>query len=450
MALGELGLVAWEFDRDRERALELYGRAISIAREIGVPLLQATWLNNAGNVFRDTGNHAAALDHYRQALALDQRRGARRDPFPLKNIGQVLAALGRVREAERFLFEAVAAADSQNIAKIRWQSRMELGDLYRDVAPVRADQHYRESLDVLEANQSSVLLEGFRAGLLGGALGRYDPYDRYIRFLLERGDGAGAFAVAERARARVFLESLTFARAELAAAVPPDYLQAETELLRQISSSQRELRAASMPGHQRRALLDRITGAEDALTTLRLRLAADRPAVADARFPRLWSLDEVRERVLDPDEALAMFFLGRDASTAWIVDRSGTHVVALPARRDIEQAVNRLLPTLQSPAATVDEEARAWLSRTLVAPVVARVPEGAHLVVVPHAILNYLPFELLADEKGRYLIERNTISYAPSVSSLAYLRQRPVQPRAATVLAVGSPATQAATRATER
>ncbi|MGH9349393.1 MAG: CHAT domain-containing protein [Vicinamibacterales bacterium] len=452
VALGELGLVAWELDGNRERALELYDRAISIARDIGVPLLEATWLNNAGNVFRDTGEYAPALDRYRQALALNPARGDRRDPVPVKNIGQVLAAMGRTQEAERFLLEAVAAADRRDNGKIRWQARMELGDLYRASDAARADRYYRESLETLEAGQNTVLLEGFRAGMLGRALNQYDPYDRYIGFLLGRGDEAGAFAVAERARARVFLESLTAARTELAATIPGEYLQAETELLRRISAHQRELRAPTLEGDRRRDLLAQITLAEDELTSLRLRLAADRPAVVEARFPRLQSLEDVRTDVLGDDEALVMFFLGRDASTAWILDRSGTSVVSLPARDAIERAVRRLLPTLQSPDATIDEDARAWLSETLVAPVVARAPEGAHLVIVPHAILNYLPFELLRDDGGRHLIERHTVSYAPSVSSLAYLRRRATSPASdtRTVLAVGSPATQATTPAAER
>jgi CHAT domain-containing protein len=451
VALGELGLVAWEFDRDRDRALDFYSQATAIAREIGVPLLQATWLKNAGNVFRDTEDYASALARYHQALGLDQRRSGGRDPIALKNIGQVLSALGRRQQAERFLVEAVAAADRESNARIRWQSRMELGDLYRDLDVARADRYYRESLEALEANQSSVLLEGFRAGMLGGALSQYDPYDRYIRFLLGNGDGARAFAVAERARARVFLESLTAARAEMAPAIPADYLQAETELLQQISAHQRQLRAAAVAADQRRNLLGRITAAEERLTTLRLRLAADRPAVADVRFPHIWSLEDVRKQVLDGDEALAMYFLGRGASTAWIVDRRGMTVVPLPPRDEIERTVRRLLPTLQSPEAAIDEDARMWLSRTLIAPVAEKVPEGTHLVIVPHAILNYLPFELLLDDRGRHLIERNTVSYAPSVASLAYLRHRAGEaPSSGTVLAVGSPATPATTHATQR
>jgi CHAT domain-containing protein len=125
---------------------------------------------------------------------------------------------------------------------------------------------------------------------------------------------------------------------------------------------------------------------------------------------------------------------------AWIVGRGGISTVRLPPRSEIEKAVARLLPTLQSPEASIDERAQSWLFETLLAPVVERLTEGGHLIVVPHAILHYLPFEVLADGRGRYLVERYTTSYAASVSSFAHLRNEG-GPRQPGVLAVGSPAT---------
>jgi CHAT domain-containing protein/tetratricopeptide (TPR) repeat protein len=451
LALGELGLVAWEFDRDRARALDYYDRAAAIARDIGVRGLEGTWLNNAGNVFRDSGEPVEALRRYQRAFALTERGNRVRQTVHLKNIGQVLSTIGRTSEAEGYLLKALAGADEYGNATIRWQARMELGDLYRKSDPVRAARYFDESLERLEASQSRGLLEGFRAGMLGRALARYDPYDRYIQFLLERGDVAKAFTIAERARARVFLDTLTAARDELADDVPPDYLQAETALLQRISDRQRRLREADLAPEDRRTITADIDAAEDELGALRLRLAVDRPSLADSRFPRVWSSDDVRTQLLDEEEALVMFFLGRLASWAWIVDGRGTEIVPLPARGEIEPVVRRLLPTLQSPEATVDADAREWLSRTLMAPVLARVPEHAHLVIVPHAILSYLPFEVLADEHGRYLVERNTISYTPSVSSLAFLRERAGQSaRRSAVVAVGSPVMAASGQADER
>lgn len=440
-ALGELAMVAWEFDRDYPRALDLFGQALAIARASRLPALEVSWLTNMGGVYRDSGRLPEALATYHEAVAIEERIGQQRDrPYLLKNIGQVQSMQGRLVDAERHLLEAMRLADEQNVPKIRWMSRMELGDVHRTRDPVRAGQYFAEGLQVLEDSRGTVLMERLRAGVLGRSLARYDVFDRYIQFLLERGEPEKAFAIAERARARIFLETLGTARAELARAIPQEYRDAEGALLSEISGLQSQLRQVDMPAAKRRELVAGIERAEDALASLRVRLAVEQPALAQLRFPRIWEAGDVQRTLLAPDERIAMFFLGQKASACWLVGPDGTTVITLPARDEIEKAVRELLPTLQSPAARVDDEALGWLSSTLMAPVASKVPPGTHLIVVPHAILHYLPFEMLHHPAGGHLVEHVTVSYAPSVSSLAHLRQlkRPL-PRPASLLALGSP-----------
>jgi CHAT domain-containing protein len=63
------------------------------------------------------------------------------------------------------------------------------------------------------------------------------------------------------------------------------------------------------------------------------------------------------------------------------------------------------------------------LYRQLVMPV-ADLLRGSHLVVVPHGVLHCLPFHALADGAA-YLIDRFTVSYAPSAGIYSMCRERP-------------------------
>jgi CHAT domain-containing protein len=451
-ALGELGLVAWAFDEDLDAAAALFEQAIALAHETGVIGLEATWLNNLGGVHRDAGRLEQALTLYRHALELEESGGRSRErAVLLKNIGQVLALQGRFADAERSLRMAIEESESRNAARIRWMARMELAGVYAARGDARADTYFSAALDVLEAQQSTVLLERFRVGTLGRNLAQYDPYDRYIQFLVARGDASRGFEVSERARARVFLETLAGARDQIATAIPDAFVRDEAVLLERISSTQAALRTAAGDADARARLIASLDEAEDALTALRLRLAVDHPAPAHGRFPRIWQADEFRREVLGADEVLATFFLGEQASYCWLIRRDTVDVVALPARAEIERRTRQLLPTLQSPRVRVDEEARTWLSRTLIAPIVARIGAEQRLLIVPHAILSYLPFEVLRAGDDELVIERYTVSYSPSVSSLAYLRQRGGRPSPeAAVIAVGNPATNVADPASER
>lgn len=440
-ALGELGLVAWTVDRDRQAAIDLYERAIAAARRVGVRSLEVSWLSNLGNVHRDSREYDRALASYRSAQRIEADSGQSRvTPTLLKNVGQVLAAMGNRAAAEPALREALAAADERRVPRIRWQARMELADLLAGDNPSEADQLFRECLDILEAHQSSALLESFSVGLLGFALEKYDPYDRYIRFLIDRHEPWKAFAIAERARARVFLDTLTTARDGLAATIPAEYVDVERELLQHVTTIQAQLRQGGLDASARGSATAELGQTEERLTAHRLRLATIAPAAADVRYPRLLDVDHLQKEVLRSGEVLAMFYLGREVSAMWIVRANGREMVRLPSRLTIDSAVRRLLPTLQSPRATVDAETARWLSQTLVRPLLPHIRDGERLIVVPHLALHHLPLEVL-EANGRYLVERYPVSYAPSVSSLAYLRRRERKaPDPPTVIAVSGSA----------
>src|SRR4029077_17010255 len=44
--------------------------------------------------------------------------------------------------------------------------------------------------------------------------------------------------------------------------------------------------------------------------------------------------------------------------------------------------------------------------------------KGKNLVIVPNGALCFLPFELLVEEDGKYLVEKHRVRYAPSLTAL--------------------------------
>lgn len=176
----------------------------------------------------------------------------------------------------------------------------------------------------------------------------------------------------------MFLDTLAAAREELMRAVPPEYLDAENELLRRISDQQTRLRLERLDEAARTAARAAIDAAEDDLRALRLRLAADHPALANARYQKVWPAAELAAGVLGPDETLLMYFAGRRTSFAWFVRKDGTAMVHLPPRLEIEQAVSAHLQWLKTPA-SAGHTPPAALSDRLVPDIVRHVPPGSRL-----------------------------------------------------------------------
>jgi CHAT domain-containing protein len=144
---------------------------------------------------------------------------------------------------------------------------------------------------------------------------------------------------------------------------------------------------------------------------------------------------------------LLQYFLGAKAGTLWAITPSAVHVRRLPARDHVETAVRAFLETIGRPDGAFREGA-GTLGRTLLPDLDGVLAGSERLIVVPHGILNYVPFETLRGSKDRFLVEDHAVSYAPSTSSLAFLRSR--QSSGTEVIALGNPVMRGSGVATER
>ncbi|MBN8261963.1 MAG: CHAT domain-containing protein, partial [Xanthomonadales bacterium] len=169
-----------------------------------------------------------------------------------------------------------------------------------------------------------------------------------------------------------------------------------------------------------RALLDAVAG--------RAELKGDTGAAMDAAQ---------LQAMLAPDEVVVAYHTLPDRLVAWVLSRDGVREAKFPLalpRADLGRLVDAYrdaLIKLNPKAAGIGDQ----IGQLLLAPL--GIASGKRLVIVPHGPLHYLPFQALRLD-GQYLIERNPISIAPSISIAARLAQRtPTAP--ADLLAFGNP-----------
>jgi CHAT domain-containing protein len=86
------------------------------------------------------------------------------------------------------------------------------------------------------------------------------------------------------------------------------------------------------------------------------------------------------------------------------------------------------------------EKSLSELYEMLIQPIEREISGKKRLVIVPHGILHYLPFQALLSRDGKYLIESFTISYLPSATVLKYARGKNKGNRI-DLFAVGNPVT---------
>ena len=148
--------------------------------------------------------------------------------------------------------------------------------------------------------------------------------------------------------------------------------------------------------------------------------------------------------------ALLEYFLGEETRLVFVVTREKVLAVSLEAsaetlfntiQRFREESVAGIC-SLRSGSETYDKTLSA-LYDILIHPVEKEISHVKHLVIVPHGILHYLPFQALRatrEGKPRYLVESHAVSYLPSASVLKYARTKNKENRK-NIFAAGNPAT---------
>jgi CHAT domain-containing protein len=372
-----------------------FERAREYARLAPAPEVEGVALGASASVALQRNDFAAALALYQDSLRLAASTGNVTDLILLHSgAARSLAGLGRQDEA--------LAAARRAIALIE-DVRAELG----------------------EPELRSTYLEDKQA-----------IYHTAVHMALRSKHPDEAFELAERSRARAFLDLLGN-RTTLSKGRTRALVDEEVALRARIAEARAAAAEAEDDNDVRRAR----AAAETADRAYRAFL--DRVRKESLEQTSLMSVQPVTlaetQALLPESTALLEYFVSGREILVWVVERNATRVVRLPVERSALLAeVQGFRTAIADRAALADVERRArGLYDTLVAKALPAV-RGDRLLIVPHDVLHYLPFAALRDPDGRWLVERYTLTTLPSASVLKYLGDKGAAAGAAT-LAIGNP-----------
>ena len=366
-------------ERRATSALEHFERANRIFEAIGDPRGLAGGLSRAAQLNFQLGRYQASIDAFRRAGELVVAGQPAFLADALAGMGRAYAAAGdgaRALEHGRRAMEA--ARDGPD--HVRWGAARSMGWIQCRLGFVAAAlSSYRESLGVIEALRARTLdAADVRADFLEA---KQIVYAETVEALFDAGRVEEAFEVAERSRARAFLDMLH--GKNLAARPAPAPL--------------------TVRGARREA--GRTGGAILAYFC------------ADTRL-FIWLIDASG---------------GVHAASAAI------------SRHELEDLIGALRKAMAADDFVDSRPLLQRLHRTLIDPVAGRLPRDRDrlLTIVPHGPLFLMSFAALLDKHGTYLVEDHTLAYSPSASVLPYThanRARAARPDGASLLIVGNPA----------
>ncbi|MGC2247585.1 MAG: CHAT domain-containing protein [Terriglobales bacterium] len=147
------------------------------------------------------------------------------------------------------------------------------------------------------------------------------------------------------------------------------------------------------------------------------------------------SLEQIRS-ALPADATLVEFFRAKDHYLACVLTRDELYIAPVTVQPRIQKLLQLLqfqmskfrldpkyLSTFSQPLLDATQAHLKNLYQELIAPIRHRL-NSKHLVFVQHGLLHYVPFHALHDGES-YLIDRYSVSYAPSASVYALCQSKP-------------------------
>ena len=334
MTLNHMGRVYLELG-ERKKALDSYTQALQLVqsdkfnrRHRGNRASEAAALNNIGEFYDSMNEKHKAFDYYSQALPLqreyDDGYGA---ATTLNNIGKYYDYLGEKRKAfdhysqALLLFRSIGIPYGEvitlyNMARLAWDR----GDL------IEARRQIEAALVIIENLRHKITNQELRASYFATVQDYYKLYiDLLMRLHQQRptdGYDGEALQISERARARILLETLAEANADIRQGVDPKLIQRERKLQQQLNEkAQEQMKLLSNPHTEEQAEV--IASDLEALATevqqVETQIRQTSQRYAALMQPQPLALEAIQNDALDRDTLLLEYSLGTERSYLWAV-----------------------------------------------------------------------------------------------------------------------------------
>ncbi|MEB3338630.1 MAG: CHAT domain-containing tetratricopeptide repeat protein [Leptolyngbyaceae bacterium] len=462
--LGTLYLDLGEFGK----ALVNHEKSLAIAREIKDRQAEGQSLGNLGNVYLALSQPTKALSYHQQRLAIAQEIGDQAGQgIALNNIGNAYKVLGQYPEAIQSFQKALIAARARQDRLGEGSALGNLGVIYQvQKNHAKAIEHHQQALVIarsmqdrpstaiylnnlgnayFSANQASAaektlrealqVWESLRVGLGNNDAIKISIFDQQARtyrllqrVLVAENKPEAALEIAERGRARSFVElltrrfSTTTARDQAVQTVKPPTI----EQIKQIAKARNS------------TLVEYSITYED--------VEVDGKEIPKESALLIWVVKPSGEIVLRQVDLKPLWKEQKGETfslLAGVVSRSRGDIVQGRglAFKENPAALARATAAIQSRPAQARTTQKLY--ELLIQPIADLLPTDpqARVTFIPQASLFLVPFVALQDAAGKYLIEKHTILTAPSIQVLELTRQQQqrISGKAKETLVVGNP-----------
>ncbi|MEH2356668.1 CHAT domain-containing protein [Nostoc sp.] len=414
--IGHLGN-AYDDLQDYQKAIDYHKQGLVIARQFKDLQGEAYSLSSLGNAYFSLADYQTAIDYHKQSLNIKyQIKDQRGEAASLCTLGIAYHALGDIQRAIYYQNQSFVIARQIKDPDGEAASLNNLAVALLDLGELKAaEKNLGDAIALYESirknlgNNDALKVSIFET--------QGYTYRLLQQVLIAQNRTKDALEIAEQGRARALIELLAQRQQLSSAPTSP-----KIEQIRQIAK------------HQNATLVEYSIAWDD------LYIWVVKPT-GEVAFQKVdikkTSLGNVAE---DTRVAAANLAEGRGVATNVITGLVGN------TRAAVTRSENTSLENNTNTVRTLGCRGNVCLQqmyKLLIQPIAKELPTNpeSRVVFIPHESLFLVPFAALQDQDKKFLIEKHTISIAPSIQALELTRTRRLKLQQAQIsaLVVGNP-----------
>jgi CHAT domain-containing protein len=435
--LGRLGMIASNLQQ-YEEANRYLEESLKISKSLDHPNFIGLSLYRIGDNLLRMNKPDEAVKHLKDALEYFNKS----DWYFMRrwcylSLGISYTRLNKNMEAKKSFESAIEIAAKAGDPDPQWRAYSWLGRMVENEGDdQKTFEYYAKAISIIESTRGKFTDPGLKSLFMRD---KSRLYERMIQLLYKMQRAPEALHYLERAKARVMLDMLSEKTLSSKNKEENELLHQEQALRKQINeiSMRQEKISLERPPEPKEGISE-AQESEKPISELE-RLESQHRAIlekiekSNSELASLVSINPLKaieiQGLLDLDTALLAYFLGQEANFLFLATRE--KVMAVPLGTDPEKLFQKIREfriravegiTLDGLGMKTYEKSLSELYEILIQPIEREISGKKHLVIVPHGMLHYLPFQALVSKEGRYLIESFSISYLPSATVLKYAR----------------------------
>ncbi len=338
-------------------------------------------------------------------------------------LNKSLLETGQVQQAKEGYDQLLRRPETKYNGDIYWMILWDRGRIAeREGKPKEAMDFYKQAIDVVEEQRSTINTEANKIGYVGN---KQSVYQRLIALLVSERQHASAFEYVERSKARALVDLLASRRDFSVPTGNPEQVRALLNTAQEAEAASRiQETSAPAAGFQGRSLAVRA----------RQQLREQAPELASLVSVTHVPAADIQRRIPD-DEVLIEYYYDNNNLYAFVLSNRNLTAVKLDGAH-LEAGIRQLRESLEPPLGQEYLALSQRLYERLIRPL-EQLLDKRHLLIVAHGALHYLPFNALHNG-SEFLLDRYGIHMLPSASLMQYLKTA-VKNKPGGVLAFGNP-----------